>query len=280
MGFIPFIVLVALAAFVFGVMYGFFLGGAAVSGATQTGDWTKVGEVAAGIGAAAAFGVVAADMVAALAVIGLVGTPLAVVAFVAVGLAAYAGEQLGPTIFSGVKKIADGVGNWFQKALEALSPIVLDLDGDGIETTKQNGGILFDHQADGVKEGTGWVGKDDGLLVLDRNGNGEIDSGRELFGTNTQLANGALAVNGFEALQELDSNHDGRLDASDTQWSQLKVWKDTNSNGVTDNGELIAMSAVGGMGIRQIDLAYQAANERNANGVEFVILLRDYRRAA
>ncbi|WP_232287963.1 M23 family metallopeptidase [Verminephrobacter eiseniae] len=66
-------------------------------------------------------------------------------------------------------------------------PLVLDLDGDGIETTSVRDGtvIVFDHDADGVKTGTGWVRPDDGWLVLDRNGNGTIDSGRELFGVDT-----------------------------------------------------------------------------------------------
>jgi hypothetical protein len=71
-----------------------------------------------------------------------------------------------------------------QRFLPRRDPLILDLDGDGIETVgvDPNNPILFDHDGDGVKNGTGWVLPDDGFLVLDRNGNGVIDNGTELFG--------------------------------------------------------------------------------------------------
>ncbi|HEB4876664.1 TPA: hypothetical protein R0C45_004907, partial [Kluyvera ascorbata F0526] len=89
------------------------------------------------------------------------------------------------------------------------SPIILDLDGDGIETRGLQDRIFFDHDGNHFAENTGWVSADDGLLVLDKDGNGKIDSGNELFGNNTVLSNGSLAANGYEALQELDTNGDG-----------------------------------------------------------------------
>ncbi len=97
-------------------------------------------------------------------------------------------------------------------------PLVLDLDGDGIETTTTRDGtvILFDHDGDGVKTGTGWVKPDDGWLVLDRNGNGAIDSGRELFGVDTLKSNGQFATDGFDALRDVDADKDGKIDASDS----------------------------------------------------------------
>jgi len=80
------------------------------------------------------------------------------------------------------------------------SPILLDLDGDGvIGTVGLSSGVFFDHAADGFAERSGWVAPGDGLLVWDRNANGAIDSGRELFGSETLLPNGLKAVNGFEA---------------------------------------------------------------------------------
>lgn len=71
-----------------------------------------------------------------------------------------------------------------QHFVHRRAPLTLDLDGDGIETVPPNATnpILFDHDGDGVKSGTGWIKPDDGFLVLDRNGNGTIDDGTELFG--------------------------------------------------------------------------------------------------
>ena len=105
-------------------------------------------------------------------------------------------------------------------------PILLDLDGDGVETVGLSANIYFDHDADGVLTKTGWVGKDDALLVWDRNANGRIDTGAELFGDFTALPNGALAPNGFAALAALDANSDGMLDARDPAFAELRLWRD------------------------------------------------------
>ena len=130
-------------------------------------------------------------------------------------------------------------------------PLVLDLDGDGIETAgiDPTAPVLFDMDGDGVKTATGWIRPDDGIVVLDRNGNGLIDSGRELFGDATVLARGAragqLAANGFEALADLDLNADGRLDSLDASWGQLRIWRDLNQDGVSQAGELTTLAAQG-----------------------------------
>ena len=124
-------------------------------------------------------------------------------------------------------------------------PLALDLDGDGIETISQNVGIMFDLDADGIKTGTSWLGKDDGWLVLDKNGNGVIDNGTELFGDAYIKANGEKAKNGYDALSDLDSNHDRLVDANDAQFSQLKVWQDANSDGISQAGELKSLSQLG-----------------------------------
>ena len=121
------------------------------------------------------------------------------------------------------------------------SPLVVDLDGDGVETTTVEKGTHFDHDDNGFAEKTAWVGKDDGLLVRDINNNGLIDDGTELFGNNSVLSSGEKAANGFEALAELDSNSDGVFNGSDTAWNQVKVWKDANQNGEVDSGELLTL---------------------------------------
>jgi hypothetical protein len=121
-------------------------------------------------------------------------------------------------------------------------PLVLDLDGDGIETVGIFGAsgtaspILFDHDANGTRTGTGWVAPDDALLVRDINGNGTIDSGRELFGDNTLLPNGQTATNGFTALAQHDANGDGQVNSQDSIYSQLRVWRDLNQDGVSQAG--------------------------------------------
>lgn len=73
---------------------------------------------------------------------------------------------------------------------QPVPPLVVDLDGDGVETTTTEDGTHFDHDNNGFAEKTSWVGKDDGLLVRDINGNGQIDDGTELFGNNSVLSNG------------------------------------------------------------------------------------------
>ena len=148
---------------------------------------------------------------------------------------------------------------------QAYDPLSLDLDGDGIETTAIEGlnSTLFDHNKDGIRTATGWVSADDGLLVLDRNGDGVINHGGELFGDNTLLKDGSLAANGFAALAEHDENGDGKIDAQDAVFHQLKVWRDLNQDGISQEGELFTLEQ---LGIQSLDLNHQAVNQRQGNG--------------
>ncbi|OSZ71346.1 hypothetical protein CAP37_19110 [Hydrogenophaga sp. IBVHS1] len=138
----------------------------------------------------------------------------------------------------------------FSLAEGQASPIILDLDGDGtVETTPRDAagtGLYFDLDNSGYAERSGWVGADDGLLVRDLNGNSRIDSGAELFGNHTVLADGSRAFNGFHALAELDENQDGVIDASDTETlGSLRIWKDADGDGQTDAGELLTLAQAG-----------------------------------
>ncbi|EPJ49289.1 MAG: hypothetical protein OFPII_01710 [Osedax symbiont Rs1] len=146
--------------------------------------------------------------------------------------------------------------NW--TAPRRRDPLVLDLDGDGIETTAADGSVNFDHDGDGVKNGTGWISGDDGMLVLDRNGNGTIDNGGELFGDNTIKADGSKALNGFDALAELDTNNDGKVDAADTQFSELRIWQDFNQDGISQSNEL---STLADLGIQSIGTGYTSSTQ-------------------
>jgi len=142
-------------------------------------------------------------------------------------------------------------------------PILLDLDGDGLETVGLAANIHFDFDADGVLTKTGWAGKNEGLLVWDRNSNGRIDTGAELFGDFTPLPNGTLAPNGFAALAALDANGDGVIDANDPAYHELKLWRDTSQDGQTGTGELISLADAG---IVSLNLAHTIKNQVLANG--------------
>ena len=150
-----------------------------------------------------------------------------------------------------------------QSASLIPSPIVLDLDGDGVETISVANGAWFDHAADGFAERTGWAGSDDGLLVRDLNGNGTIDSGRDLFGSETLLPNGSKAPNGLEALKAFDTNSDGVINAQDAGFAELHVWKDANTNGRTDAGELLSLAEAG---VASINVAYTNSSHIDDQG--------------
>ena len=159
--------------------------------------------------------------------------------------------------------LIDKIKGLFDTAENTKSPLVIDLDGDGVETISSSTGVHFDLDNNTFAETTGWVGKDDGLLVLDKNNNDTIDNGSELFGNNTALKSGANAANGFAALADLDSNADGKIDKSDTAFSQLKIWKDANSNGVTDAGELISLADAS---IQSISTSYNSQTVTDSQG--------------
>ncbi|MBU0483511.1 MAG: hypothetical protein KKB30_03230 [Proteobacteria bacterium] len=152
-------------------------------------------------------------------------------------------------------EINDAVNNSFSVAQQwqqrRRDPLTFDLDGDGIETVaaSDTDPILFDHDGDGVKNGTGWVSADDGFLVMDRNGNGTIDNGTELFGDSTPLSGGGTAVDGFHALADQDTNADGVVNNLDANWNDLRVWQDINQDGESQTGELLTLDELGISGI-------------------------------
>ena len=144
-------------------------------------------------------------------------------------------------------------------------PIVLDLDGDGIETIAYDKlkKAVFDHDGDGIAHATGWVKKDDGILVLDRNGDGVINDGREVFGDSTILSTGETAKHGYEALADLDSDGNGKINADDTKFDELRVWRDLDSDGVSDVGELFGLHE---LGIGALNLDYQDVDKNLTGG--------------
>ncbi|WP_339368253.1 calcium-binding protein [Paenibacillus elgii] len=157
-----------------------------------------------------------------------------------------------------------------KEAYEASDPIVMDLDGDGLETVGIEKRVFFDHDGDGKSSLTGWVGPDDGLLVRDLNGDGVINNGTELFGEYALMKDGSRSQNGYAALSELDDNGDGSIDKNDAGFAQLKVWKDSNSDGKSTPNELFTLPDLGIAAIHTKYYDIGSGNESNDN-----ILIRE-----
>jgi VCBS repeat-containing protein len=139
-----------------------------------------------------------------------------------------------------------------QRFVPRRDPLTLDLNGNGLETVPINAvnPVYFDLTGEGVQTSVGWVAPNDGFLVLDRNGDGVINDGTELFGDATPLvdATGAVigkAADGFEALAAQDTNADGVVNSADANFSNLRVWQDLNQDGVSQAGELKTLAELG-----------------------------------
>ncbi|MGY4812932.1 calcium-binding protein [Xylella fastidiosa subsp. fastidiosa] len=208
------------------------------------------GDVAKALGIIA-IGLAAGSLVGlGAAAIGATGLGAAVAAGLAATLVQLTAEYLIPqawweSIENKSKETFKDLFDQIRRFTPRRDPLVLDLDGDGIETVAAGKHILFDHDGDGIKHASGWVKPDDGFLVLDRNGNGRIDDGSELFGADTVLANGHKATSGFEALRDLDSNGDGLFDAADARFTDVRVWRDLNQDGQSQANELFTLSSLG-----------------------------------
>lgn len=171
---------------------------------------------------------------------------------------------------------------------KTLSPILIDTAGDGYRLSSAEEGVEFDLNDNGTpSERIAWTetDSDDGWLVLDRNGNGQIDSGAELFGSKTPAYADALeprTANGFDALLMTEGPSygggvaDGTIDARDAIYSRLRVWLDRDRNGKTDPGELRSLDS---LGIVALGTSYKKIGRRDRYGNEFSlvgdILVRD-----
>jgi len=147
------------------------------------------------------------------------------------------------------KAIPDIAGDEYDNSTEVQpprDPLIIDLGGDGFSLKQVGDGVHFDLDKNGFAEKTGWAAPSEGFLAIDKNKNGFIDDGGELFGDQYVKADGTTAASGFDALRDLDDDvdkvtgkkGDGKIDKDDSRFGDLLVWKDLNQNGVAEKNEL------------------------------------------
>ncbi|WP_165590171.1 calcium-binding protein, partial [Campylobacter geochelonis] len=125
-------------------------------------------------------------------------------------------------------------------------PIVLDLNANGITSTSlDNSDVYFNYNNSNRRDKTAWIEQDDALLGVDINKDGIINSAYELFGTYSKLANATFAKDGYEALNEFDTNKDGVVDSKDNKFDSLLVWQDANQDGKSQNSEVKTLKELG-----------------------------------
>jgi len=155
------------------------------------------------------------------------------------------------------------------------TPVLIDVSGNGVDLTNAESGVLFDLNNDGTRERLSWTAStaDDSWLILDRNGNGIVDNGAELFGNFTPQPRPQTRYgrNGFLALAEYDKpanggNSDGQITEADAVFPSLQFWHDTNHDGLSQSSELSSLNAAR---LTAIELDYKTSQRTDGYGNRF-----------
>ena len=154
----------------------------------------------------------------------------------------------------------DGGGSGGEEGGSGKAPVLLDLDGDGVELVAlEDSNAAYDIRGDGFRYNLSWVGPDDGILAYDRDGDGRISQRDEIVFTDYVED----ARTDLEGLRHFDTNGDNRLTSADAEWSKFRVWQDRDGDGVSDPGELRTLDEAQ---IRSISLASTGDTETRADG--------------
>jgi len=151
------------------------------------------------------------------------------------------------------------------------SPLILDMTGRGYRLTSARDGVRFDIRNEGTAIQIAWTTGDSGnaLLALDRNGNGTIDNGAELFGSRTPTKSGTAGPTGFHALADLDSNNDYLVDRNDAAWATLLLWTDRNHDGLSAPDEL---QPIGDSAVAALEIDFQRVGREDRWGNDFRLM--------
>ena len=145
---------------------------------------------------------------------------------------------------------------------QVIDPLVLSMNGQPVTTTSLANGAFVDYQNTGFAEQSSWFSANAGILVDVTNPNGTLNNGFTIIGSSTTNQNGnTQGQAGFTQLAALDTNHDGVINASDTDFNQIEIW--VGSNGQPGSGHLETLAQAG---ITSISLNTTAVNTTDANG--------------